>query len=347
MIYINLFVIIIAVLVFGMLILIHEVGHFSAARIFHVPVVEFAIGMGPKIFSKVSSKSKTVYSLRLFPIGGYVSMVGEDASSDDVNALTKKPVWQRAVIVSAGSITNLVIGIIVMSFLVIGAKNLPSTTIHKFADENAVTYQSGLRVDDKILKINNTSVHIANDLVYEIMRNAIEPVDVTVLRNGEKIVLNDVVFPTIVEKGTLFGNADFYVKSESKNIMSVLKHSFFRSFSTIKMIWESFFDLFTGRYGLEQVSGPIGVTEAIGEAAKSSMPDLIYISVVISMNLGIMNLLPLPALDGGRLLFLIIEVLRGKPVKPEIEGYVHFAGIVVLMGLMIVIAFKDIFTLFG
>lgn len=303
--------------------------------------------MGPKILTKTSAKSGTVYSIRLFPIGGFVSMKGEDEASDDINALNRKPVWQRAIIVSAGSLTNLIVGILVMSVLVISSKSLPSTTIYSFAEENALTYQSGLRADDKIVKINNSSVHIANDLVYEIMHNAIEPVDVTVIRNGEKIVIPDVEFPTITEQGTKFGTVDFYVQPEARNLQNILKHSFYRSFSTIKMIWESFFDLFSGRYGFEQVSGPIGVTEAIGEAAKSSMPDLVYISVVISMNLGIMNLLPFPALDGGRILFLLIEVIRGKPVKPEIEGYVHFAGIVVLMGLMIVIAFKDIFALFG
>ena len=311
-----------------------------------MPVIEFAIGMGPKLLSRKSMKTGITYSIRAFPIGGFVSMEGEDTDSFDVNALNKKPLWKRAVVMAAGSVTNLVVGILVMTALVIATKNLPSTTIAQFADVNAVTAQSGLMVDDKIVKIGGKSVHIANDLVYEVMRNAIEPIDVTVIRNGEKLVVADVVFPTVSERGDVFGTVDFFVGAEAKTLPVVLKHSFFRSFSTIKMIWESLFDLMRGRYSLNQVSGPIGVTEAIGTAAKRNMPDLIYISVVMSMNLGIMNLLPLPALDGGRLLFILIEKIRRKPLKTEIESYIHFGGIVVLMALMIIIALKDVVSLF-
>jgi len=272
-------------------------------------------------------------------------MDGEDKESSDVNALTAKSLGQRSIIMAAGSLANLVVGILVMTALVIATKNLPSTIIVQFADENASTARSGLMVNDKILKINNTSVHIANDLVYEVMRNAIEPVDVTVVRNGVKTVVKEVIFPTTSERGDVFGTVDFFVGVEEKTIPVVLKHSFFRSFSTIKMIWESLFDLIRGRYSLNQVSGPIGVTEAIGSAAKRNMPDLVYISVVMSMNLGIMNLLPLPALDGGRLIFILIEKIRRKPIKTEIESYIHFGGIVVLMALMIIIALKDVVSL--
>ena len=344
---ISIFVVILAILIFGLLIFIHEFGHYLSARLFHVPIEEFSIGMGPKLLTKISPKTGTAYSIRAFPIGGFVSMKGEDEESEDENALNHKPLWQRCVIVAAGSLTNLIVGILVMAVLVMTARALPSTTILRFAVDGASTEQTGLMVNDTITKVAGKSVHIANDLVYEVMRNAVEPVDVTVLRDGKKVLVEDVVFPTITEKGTLFGTVDFYVSADAKNPGNIFKHAFFRSASTIKMIWESLFDLFTGRYSFDQVSGPIGVTEAIGEAAQESMPDLVYISVVISMNLGIMNLLPLPALDGGRLVFLLIEKVRGKPIKPEYEGYVHFAGIVVLMILMVIIAFKDILNLFG
>lgn len=332
-------------LIFGFLIFIHELGHYLCARLFKVSIHEFAIGMGPKLLRRVSKKTGIAYSLRALPIGGYVSMEGEDAQSDDENAFSKKPVWQRIIITAAGAAMNILVGILVMSLLVMFQKDLPSTTITKFESNEAVSYQSGLRLGDKVTKIGNANVYIANDMVYEIMRNGVEPIDVTVIRNGEKVVLPDVVFPTFTDGGTLFGTVDFYVAPEDKTPVTVLKHAFFRSTSTIVMIWESLFDLITGRYGVESVSGPVGVTEALGEAASEGSANLIYLSVVISMNLGVMNLLPLPALDGGRLLFQFIEIIRRKPLRPEVEGYIHFAGLILLMLLMVIITFKDVMTL--
>jgi Predicted membrane-associated Zn-dependent proteases 1 len=333
-------------LIFGALIFVHELGHYLTARIFHVSVKEFAIGMGPKILTKKSKKTGIDYSLRLLPIGGFVSMAGEDEQSDDPGAINHKPIWQRFIVMSAGSLMNLITGIIIMCALIIATPTLGSTTILRFADEGATSEASGLQIGDTITKIGGTSVHISYEIVYEIMRNGIEPLDITVKRNGETVVVKDVIFPTTVEEGVTFGSTDFYVAAETKTPLTVLKHSFYQSTATIKLIWESLFDLVTGRYGVDQVSGPVGVTTAIGEAAKAGAYNLLYLCVLISMNLGIFNLLPLPALDGGRLVFLVIEAVRGKPVKPEYEGYVHFAGIVVLMLAMVFITYKDIMKLF-
>lgn len=337
----------IAILIFGLLIFIHEFGHYLTARAFHVTIREFAIGMGPKLFTKVSRKTGIAYSLRALPIGGFVSMVGEDEESEDENAFHRKPVWQRILITVAGAAMNIVVGILVMSILVMTQDTLASTTVAEFRETESIsTYEYGLREGDKILKIDGTRVHIANELVYEVMRRGVDPISVTVVRNGEVITLNDVIFPTFTDSGVQFGNIDFYVFAETRTPITVLKHAVFRSVSTIKMIWESLFDLVTGRYGVESVSGPVGVTEALGEAASSGVADLVYLSVVISMNLGIMNLLPLPALDGGRLLFQFIELIRRKPVNPNVEGIVHFIGFVLLMVLFVVITFKDILALF-
>lgn len=338
-----------ALLIFGVLILIHELGHFLTARAFGVTVHEFAIGMGPKIFTKVSSKTDIAYSLRLLPIGGFVSMEGENEESEDINAFHRKPVWQRIIITAAGAAMNLIIGILVMFILVAFQEYLPSNEIALFVpDENGFCYaeNAGLQIGDRIIEVDGTGVHIADEVVYEIMRKGVNPVDVTVIRGGEKITLADVQFPVIVMQGTKFGNVDFKVSVEEKTALTVLKHAVFRSVSTIKMIWESLYDLVTGRYGAEAISGPVGVTKALGEAAQEGTSDFIYLAVVISMNLGVMNLLPLPALDGGRLLFQLIELIRRKPIDPNIEGYVHFAGLVLLMILMVVIAFKDIAALF-
>lgn len=338
----------IAVAVFGVLIMIHEVGHYTAARIFGVTIREFAIGMGPKIFTRVSGKTNIRYSLRLLPIGGFVNMVGEDEESDanDTGALNNKPVWNRLIISAAGAVLNIALGIVLMFVVVLLTKTIGSTTIVKFADEAAVTMQSGLRVGDEIVKIKNSNVHIANDLAYEVMRNGIEPIDVTVIRNGEKIVIPNVTFPTTVQQGLTFGTIDFYIAAVGKNPLTVIKHTYYQTLSSMKMIWQSLFDLLTGRYGIEQMSGPVGVTTAIGEAADSGSSNLLYLCAVITLNLGIFNLLPLPALDGGRIVFQLIELIRRKPIKPEYEGYVHFVGIVLLMILMVAVTYQDIVKLF-
>ena len=303
--------------------------------------------MGPKLISKHSKKSGILYSVRAFPIGGFVSMAGEDEESDDVNALNRKPVWQRMVITVAGAAMNLIIGFILMTVVVITSTSIGGTTILRFAEDNALSEQSGLMIGDEIVKVGDTRVHIASELAYEIMRNGVEPLDITVRRDGEIVEIKDVQFPTIIEQGIQFGMTDFIVLAEEKTFGNVIEQSFYRSISTVKMIWQSLIDLITGRYGLEQMSGPVGVTAVVSEAAKSSFTDYLYLVVVITINLGIFNLLPLPALDGGRLIFQIIELIRRRPVKPEFEGYVHFIGIVLLMLLMVVITFKDVMKLFG
>lgn len=275
-------------------------------------------------------------------------MVGEDEEADlsDIGALSNKPVWQRMIITVAGATMNIVLGIIIMSIIVMMTPNLGSTTIVKFNEEVATSYESGLAVGDEIYKIKNTRVHIANDLVYEIMRNGTQPVDVTVIRDGHKIKLLNVEFPTIISQGHEFGTVDFYVKGVTKTPFTIIKHSYYQSLSSMKMIWQSIYDLISGKYGLKDMSGPIGVTTAVGEAKEAGGNNLLYLCAIITLNLGIFNLLPIPALDGGRLIFQIIELIRGKKIKSEYEGYVHFVGIVLLMILMVVVAYQDIIKLF-
>lgn len=342
----NFWHILLTVVMLSALILVHEFGHFITARIFKVPVNEFALGMGPKILSHKSKKSGCVYSIRLFPIGGFVSMVGEDADSEDENALFKKPVWQRMIITAAGAFMNIVTGVIVMSIIVLSADRLAGTTVAEFA-ENSLSSQYGLMVGDEILKIDGDSVHVAGDLSYEIMHDAYQPIDVVVRRNGEIITLTDVQFPTVVESGVTFGTPDFFVYPEGKSFSNVVENIFWRSFSNVKMVWETLADMIGGRYGVEHISGPVGVTTAVSQTASAGIDSFFGLVVMIAMNLGVVNLLPLPALDGGRLFFQLIELVRRKPLKPQIEGYVHFVGIVVLLIFMVFIAVKDVFTIIG
>lgn len=345
MIFINLWYIPLALLVFGTLIFIHEFGHFFCARLFGVTIKEFAIGMGPKIFTKKSKKSETVYSLRLFPIGGFVSMVGEDEKSDDENAFCNKATWKRIIITVAGAAMNILLATSVMFAIVFATKSLASTTIFQF-HEGAYSAQHGLCVGDKITNVGGTAVHTGNELVYEIMHKGYEPIDITVIRDGKRLVVEDVIFQNQVESGVSLGAPDFVVYAEHATFPNMLKHAVFRSLSTVKMICDSIMDLVSGRFGIEAVSGPVGATEMIGTAAETSVATFFYMFVVISMNLGIMNLLPFPALDGGRLIFLFIELIGRKKIKQEIEAYINFVGIVLLFAFMIFIAFKDIIKLF-
>ena len=327
--------------------MIHELGHYLTARLFGVAIHEFAIGMGPRLFKWTSKKTGIDYSLRLLPIGGFVDMVGEDEETDDDGALNRKPVWQRMIITSAGAAMNILLGFILMLALVLSAPRLSSTTVLRFHSEDSITKQSGLLESDEILSIGGSRVHTSLDIICEVMRKGSEPVDLVVRRAGEKIKLEDVSFAVATEDGLSFGQIDFSVQSMPKTFTGVLKQTWYQSLTSIKLIWTTLYDTLRGRYGIEQLSGPVGVTKAIGEAASAGPASLLLLCELISMNLGVFNLLPLPALDGGRIVFLLIELVRRKPIKPEYEGYVHLAGIILLMGLMIIITYKDIMQLFA
>lgn len=345
--------ILVAILMFGSLIFIHELGHFLTARLFHVTIYEFAIGMGPKIVSWKSKKNNTAYSLRALPIGGYVSMAGEDEESDDEGSLRNKKVWQRMIITAAGSVFNLLLGFFVMLVIVVFLTDVGSTTVKGFA-AGATSAQTesvdGLCVGDEILSVNGKKVHVFYDMNYKISRYGKEPIDVTVLRDGKEVMLKDIQFPTVTQQGITLGMRDFSVYVENKNFGNVLKNTFYQSVYTVRMVYDSLYDLITGEFGIQQLSGPVGITETITDVAQEAVENdnsaqLWLMFVVLAMNLGCMNLLPLPALDGGRIVFLAIEGIRKKPIDAKIEGTIHFVGMVLLLLLMLIITFKDIFTI--
>lgn len=327
------------------MIFIHELGHFLTARACGVGVNEFAIGMGPKLISRVSKKSGIRYSLRLLPIGGFVSMVGEDEESSAENAFGNVKPWRRMIIIVAGAFMNLLLGVLIMLVIVSSTSGLLATNVVGRFDEDAVSNRQ-LMVDDRIIKVGNTRVFTGYDCYYEIMNSGYKAIDLTVIRNGERIVLEDVVFNTFTESGATFGEIDFTPYGEQKTLGRVLVHTGVRSVATVRMVWDSLIDMVRGRYGMEAISGPVGITGAIGDAAKTGTANLLYLCAVIAINLGVVNLLPLPALDGGRFVFILIEAVRGKPVKKEVEAYIHFIGIIILFTFMIIISCKDILTIF-
>ena len=334
-------------LLLSVLVFLHEGGHFLIARLNNITVNEFSIGMGPKIFSYESKKSGIKYSVRALPIGGFVSMAGEDEASEDPNAFCNKNVWRRISTVLAGPITNIIVGFLGMFILV--ALTGPATNIVASFMDDAISVNYGLQVNDKIVAIEGVKTHTGNEVVYEITYQGDKPLDITVVRDGKKIVLEDVVFPTVEESGVTLGNYDmlFYGISEAdRSFGIIISHTFWRTYSTAKMVWDSLADLIGGRFGLDAISGPIGMTELVGSAITAGWESLLYLWVIISVNLGVMNLLPLPALDGGRLMFLFWEAITRKPVNKTVESYINAAGLLLLMAFMILITFKDIFKLF-
>lgn len=375
--------ILLAIFIFGFLIFIHELGHFLVARACGVKILEFAIGMGPRILSHRSKKSGTVYALRLLPIGGFVSMLGESGmelaqgnekgevvtsdpenpllndvktpeevaeitAEDEKHAYCNQSAWRRILISLAGPAMNILLGFLLM-FIMVGAMGrqgyLGNTVIAGFPEGN-ISQNSGLQVGDEILKIGNTPVRTLYQLNYEITSQGYKAVNVTVRRNGEKIVLENVIFPTGVQNKTTFGQMDFQVWGEKLTFPKLVKHSFWQSCSAVKMVYDSLFGLVGGRYTADSVSGPVGITGTIAQAAKSSALDVLHLVIVISINLGIMNLLPIPALDGGHILLYVVELIRRKKAKPQVEGIINFVGLIVMLALMAAVMFKDIIALF-
>ena len=347
----NALLIIIALLLFNFIIFIHEFGHFFTAKLSGVKVNEFALGMGPAIFK--IQKGETLYSLRAFPIGGFCSMEGEDEESDDESSFSKKPVWKRIIIVAAGAIMNIILGLVLMIILLSQQSYFASTTVAKFAD-NATSSNYGLEVGDKILSINGYKVKTDRDLTFALSTAPNATLNMLVERNGEKVNLENVTFSTQkAENGMDIIQLDFYVMPIERTFTSLMSQSFFTTVSTIRMVWASLIGIITGRFGFNDIAGPIGAASAIGQAASiglqanflQAVNNIVMMMVMITVNLGIVNLLPLPALDGGRLVFLILEAIRRKPVPPKYEGWVHASGFALLMALMAVITFSDILRL--
>lgn len=345
-----------AVLVFGFLIFIHEFGHYITARIFKVSITEFSIGMGPRLLWYDSKKTGIRYSLAMFPIGGYVAMVGEDEESDDPNAFNKKPAWQRFIITAAGATVNIVAGFLAMIVLVSMIK-IGGTTVgavvgpEGFVDPSGIDFteanvEEKLLPGDVITRVNGKRVVIRDELAYEVMRNGNEPVSLTVKRGTEEITLENVIFPKAVEQDQEFGVLNVAVVGTEKNVGQVLKYSFRNSFLNVRMVWESLYDLIRGRYSFAAVSGPVGISGAIGEAAEAGPESFLNIVIMISINLGVMNLLPIPALDGGRLLVILAEMVSGKKLPPKVEAMINGIGLLLLLGLSAVIMVKDIVQLF-
>lgn len=311
-----------------------------------VKVNEFALGMGPKLVG--FKKGETQYALRLLPIGGFCAMEGEDAQSSHERAFGNKKVWQRILIVVAGAVMNIVLGFVLIVVMLINEERLTSTTVSWFADTQT-SHSTGLEIGDKIVKINGMKIYTDMDISYQLQNDEDGIFDMVVLRDGRKVTLSNVKFA----KDDDGLHIDFKVVPDEVNFKNVAKYSVNTTITYARLVWISLGDLITGTYKLNDLSGPVGIVDSIGQVVEGEKTDngidwsalwdkLLFLSAFMTINVGIFNLLPLPALDGGRLVFLIIEGIRRKPIKPEHEGMVHFIGLALLMLLMVVVTFNDI-----
>lgn len=336
------------IIVFCLIIAVHEFGHFSAAKLTGMTVHEFSIGMGPRIFG--FKTSKTAYSLRLLPIGGYVKLEGEDEKSDDINAFCNKSPLARLLVLFSGAFMNFVLGFVFFCILFLSYGGIVTNKVDTIIPGSSFSV-AGIKTGDEIVKMEgekySTAVKDYNDINYFIIKNDITRATVTYKRNNETFVTE--VEPVEIEgyEGKFYGFRPMTVKP---NLLNVITASYRKSIFVVKIVISSFADLLTGKLSLSNMSGPVGIVSEIGNAAKEGMAynfirsllNVMSLSALISINLGVVNLLPLPALDGGRIFFILLELLLRKPIDKEKEGYVHFIGFAMLILLMIAITFLDI-----
>ena len=369
-----------ALLVFSAVIAIHEFGHFTVAKLCGIQVNEFSIGMGPVLWKK--NHKGTQYSLRALPVGGFVALEGEespesqqaeaarDAREDNFSSskhelnilstesdgevqekpagipLNEAPVWQRVLVMVAGAVMNFVLGFVVLVIL-ITAQNEPITskTIYAIQD-GALCGQTGLQAGDKVLAVNGRRCFVANDILYELVRTQSYSADFTVLRDGQKVQLPGVQFDTWQdEKGETHMSIGFSVYGLEKTPGNVLREAGNSVLYYGRIVFTSLVDLVRGRESINNLSGPVGIVSAIGQAASYGWQDLLELLALITVNLGILNLLPFPALDGGKVVFLVIEGVTGHAVPEKLQSVLTLATFGLLFGLMLFATYNDILRL--
>ncbi len=436
-------------MLFELIIFFHEGGHFIAAKKSGIKVNEFALGMGPKLFS--FTKGETTYSLRLFPIGGYCAMEGEDEDSQNPRAFNNAPIWKRMIVIVAGAAMNILFGLVLMMITLLPQDQFASTTVSQFSP-GSFSAVTGLQEGDKIVRINDYDVITSTDFsfalytlpvskvdgselsvykedcAYELYARTTELIDektteeqsaslvkalqeaqakiaktdskesayrifteyynsladivgkdhadeiptieeretrqrfrtdMTVIRNGEKTELKGVDLLTVkksADDDTPQLKIDFYIEPIEKNFGSVIQQTFASTVSVVRMVWGSLIGLIKGQFSLNDMSGPVGIASAITEVAGESLRtsgflsavgSIVYVMMVITINLGVVNMLPFPALDGGRFLMLLIEWIFRKPVPRRVEAVINTVGLVLLLGLSAVIAVKDVWKIFS
>ena len=344
--------IIAAIFIFGVLIAVHELGHFLAAKACGVRVNEFSIGMGPALFHR--QQGETEYAIRILPIGGYCAMDGEDEESDDPRSLTKQSLWKKLLIFAAGALMNFLTGFLLILILYSGTSTFSTTQVAGFAPEFDQT-ASALQTGDVLWSINGERVYLFSDIDLLLNLGGGQEAELVVVRDGEKVDLGKVSLPYQTYTGTngqAYNGYGIYVVGESSNVLRVVKYSWLNAVDFVRLVRLSLQMLLTGGASIQDLSGPVGIVSTITQVGKESetvaiaVQNIVYFAALIAVNLAVMNLLPLPALDGGKIFFLLLDAvtlaLFKRKIPDKYENYVHTAGFLLLMGLMLVVTFTDI-----
>lgn len=342
------------ILILGVIVLVHEFGHFIFAKIFGIYVYEFSIGMGPKIFGKKrkNKNDETEYCIRAIPIGGFVSMAGEEVDDDtsvpkDKKMYSKKP-WQRFLVMFFGAGNNFIFaGIILLAIALIwGAPNMDA--VLSGVDTSYPAYEAGLRKGDIVTELNNYKISSSDDLaIYMQIIDKTKPIEFEVLRNGKTYEYKVQAKEEKTDDGTTYMiGVTMGSDKVEHGILSSINYMFRKTGSLFKQMFITIKGLFTGGISVSQMSGPVGIYSIVGSQRQAGFENILYLVALLSINVGVINLLPLPAFDGGRILFLAIEKLKGSPVNAKTENIIHSVGFILLMALMIYITFNDILRLF-
>jgi len=347
-----------AILIFSLLIFVHELGHFLAAKASGVQVNEFAMFMGPAIFKK--QVGETLYSIRCIPFGGYCAMEGEDTDTDNPRSFQKAAWWKRLAILVAGSAMNFIAGLLIMVIVFSQAKQFIVPVIGSFEEGCTLNGANGLQVGDRFLEVDGEKIYVQSDFSVILSFNPGDVHDLVVERNGKKVELNDFEmkkheFPN--EDGTTSLRYGFSFTVENATFGSKLQYAWAETLDSMRMVRMSLQMLLSGNAGIGDMTGPVGIVQQMTNVAEQSstwldaLLNMLYFGGFIAINLAVMNMLPIPALDGGRVFFLVltvaIEAVTRKKIDPKYEGYIHAAGMILLLGLMAVILFQDVFRIFG
>ena len=340
------------ILILGSIVFVHEFGHFMMAKLNGVYVYEFAIGMGPKIWSKKGKE--TEYTLRAIPIGGFCMMAGEDLEDDDLKKIPKekrlqaKKPWQRFLIMFFGAGNNFICAVLLLFLigLIWGGSSMEPVITSVVKNSAAAT--SGIEAGDRLLEINGHSIATTDDIsLYLAIANPEEASDIKVRKENKKVETYSVQpKKKKVDGETTYQYGIGMQQDVEKGILPALEFTGKKTISIFKQMTVTVGYLFTGGISISQLSGPVGIFSVVGEQSSAGIMNILYLVAFLSINVGFINLLPIPAFDGGHILFIIIEKIKGSPVKPETENMIHTVGLFLLMLLMVVITFNDILRLF-
>ena len=346
-----------AIFLFSFLVFIHELGHFAAAKLSGVQVNEFSLFMGPALWKK--QVGETLYAIRLVPIGGYCAMEGEDGGSDNPRSFEKAAWWKRLIILVAGAAMNFVAGVILMVAIYLPVEQVVVPVIDSFEPFATVNGEYGLREGDTILEVDGEKIFVQSDFSMLLSLNPGDTHDLVVERNGQNVVLEDFRMekhPVTNEDGSTNFLYGMNFSLEKLSFGGKLRYAWNQCLDTVRLVRLSLQMLLSGQAGLRDMSGPVGIVQQMSTVAETSatkldaLLNMLYFGAFIAINLAVMNLLPIPALDGGRVVGLLlttaVETVTKKKIDPKYEGYLHGAGMILLLGLMAVIMFKDIFYLF-